>query len=100
MGIGYWVTWIYQLYLLYGGYVVDTYLDTNRLDGWMVMVVIIEYHMAHVTKPNYQHAASSISSIYAASSISVGERLSFAMMQFSNKSEDFHEKKKCLLLRL
>ena len=32
---------------------VDTYLDTNRLDGWMVMVVIIEYHMAHVTRrPN------------------------------------------------
>ena len=53
MGIGYLVTWIYQLYLLYGGYVVDTYLDTNRLDGWMVMVVIIEYHMAHVTRrPN------------------------------------------------
>ena len=24
---------------------------------WMVMVVIIEYHMAHVTRPNYQHAA-------------------------------------------
>ena len=64
------------------------------------MVVIIECHMAHVTRPNYQHAAFSISSIYAASSISVGERLSFAMMQFSNKSEDFHEKKKCLLLRL
>ena len=32
LGIGYWVTWIYQLYLLYGGYVVDIYLDTNRLD--------------------------------------------------------------------
>ena len=69
------------------------------------MVVIIEYHMAHVTRPNYQHAASSISSnlvsiFYAASSISVRERLSFAMMQFSNKFEDFHEKKKCLLLRL
>ena len=53
MGIGYLVTWIYQLYLLYGGYVVDIYLDTNRLDGWMAMVVIIEYHMAHVTRrPN------------------------------------------------
>ena len=57
------------------------------------MVVIIEYHMAHVTRPNYQHAAFSISSIYAASSISVGERLSFAMMQFSNKFEDFPEKR-------
>ena len=33
LGIGYWVTWIFLLYFLYGGYVVDTYLDTNRLDG-------------------------------------------------------------------